>query len=169
MAVKTHPRPCPAGSPSAAELVERYFMDVYALCFRILGHPQDAEDATQEAFLALFRHREKLAGTESVKAWVTAVARNTAVSLYRSRRRRGPLAEDVLEAPPLEDPVDRHRLNEAIAGLSEDERRLIEMRFMSRKSADEMAEASGKSRGAVATALCRALRRLRALYHRGTK
>src|SRR5262245_57800536 len=169
MAVETHARQGPAGSPSTpAELVERYFMDVYALCFRILGQPQDSEDATQETFLALFRERDKLGRADSVKAWVTAVARNSAVSIYRARRRKTTLADDTAQAPPSEDPVDPPRLGAAMAALSEEERRLIQMKFMGHRTADEMAAAEGKSRGAIATALCRALGRLREFYHRGT-
>ena len=36
-------------------LVDRYQADVYGLCVRILRHHQDAEDATQEIFVRVFR------------------------------------------------------------------------------------------------------------------
>lgn len=43
MAVETRPRRIEDGSGSApADLVERYFTDVYATCFRILGRTHDA-------------------------------------------------------------------------------------------------------------------------------
>jgi RNA polymerase sigma-70 factor (ECF subfamily) len=150
-----------------AQLVKDYFMDVYSLCFRHLGHPHDAEDATQETFLALFRDPEKLGGAESPRAWVLAVARNTAISLLRLRRRAAPLDGAPAPAAPIEEPVDRERLHESLASLSEDERHLLEMRFLEGKNGTEMAAATGRNQGAIATALCRALGRLRSVYHQG--
>jgi RNA polymerase sigma-70 factor (ECF subfamily) len=147
--------------------VETYFMDVYGLCFRVLGHPHDAEDATQETFMALFRDREKIGRAESPRAWILTVARNTAVSLFRARRRAKPLVEGLEEAAPIEEPADRGRLHDALAGLDEDDRHLLQMKFLESKNAQEMAAATGRNRGSLATALCRALQRLRSLYQRG--
>jgi RNA polymerase sigma-70 factor (ECF subfamily) len=170
MPVDMRPRkvePRPASSP--AELVETYFMDVYGACFRVLGRPHDAEDATQETFLALFREKDKLAVADSVRAWVLAVARNTAVSMLRTRRPASLPAEPLSDPAPIREPADRERLHQALAGLSDDERHLVQMRFLEEKSPEEMSAASGRPRGAVATALCRALQRLRELYHGGAR
>jgi RNA polymerase sigma-70 factor (ECF subfamily) len=152
------------GSPGAAGLVERYFMDVYAVGLKVLGHPQDAEDAAQETFLALVRGRDRLEAAESERAWVLTVARNTAVSLLRKRRAARAVPEPATAAPPIAEPVDRARLHEALASLPEADREVIVMRFLEGKSAEEMAAATGKTRGALATALCRALARLRGIY-----
>jgi RNA polymerase sigma factor (sigma-70 family) len=169
MAVDTRPQKVEPRSPSdPTELVEEYFMDVYAACFRVLGRPHDAEDATQETFLALFREQGKLADAASVRAWVLAIARNTAVSLLRKRRPAAPLVETVADPAPIREPADRERLHHALAGLSEDER-VVQMRFLEGKNPAEMAAASGRSLGGVATALCRALQRLRGLYHGGSR
>jgi len=168
MLVETRPQRIEPRSPSTqAQLVEEYFMDVYGLCFRVLGHPHDAEDATQETFLALFRDRAKLDSAESPRAWVLGVARNTAVSLFRSRRRAKPLVDELAGAAPIEEPVDRDRLHVALADLPEDDRHLLQMRFLENKNAEEMAAATGRTRGSLATALCRALQRLRGLYQKG--
>jgi len=155
----------PRSASSPTELVEEYFMDVYAACFRVLGRPHDAEDAAQETFLALFRAKDKLAEAASVRAWVLAVARNTAISMLRTRRPATPLVEGVADPAPIREPADRERLHHALAGLSEEERALVQMRFLEGKSPAEMAVASGQNQGTVATALCRALQRLRGLYH----
>ncbi len=140
-------------------------MDVYAVCHRILGRREDAEDAAQETFLALFRERGKLEGLASEKAWVMTVARNTAISLGRARRRPPTLAEPAAGAAPLDGDADPERLDLALAALTEEERHLLQMRFLEGKGPAEIGEATGKSAGAAATALCRALRRLREIYH----
>jgi len=159
----------PRSASGPTELVEEYFMDVYAACFRILGRPQDAEDATQETFLALFRAKEKVAAAASTRAWVLAIARNTSISLLRARRPAAPLIDEVAGAAPIREPADRERLNQALAGLSEEERHLVQMRFLEGKTPAEMAVASGRHPGSVAVALCRALERLRGLYHGGAR
>lgn len=159
----------PRSASGPTELVEEYFMDVYAACFRILGRPQDAEDATQEAFLALFREKEKVAAATSQRAWVLAVARNTAVSLLRARRPAAPLLEEAAGAAPIREPADRERLQMALAALSEEERQLVQMRFLEEKTPAEMAAASGRNPGNLAVALCRALQRLRGFYHGGAR
>jgi RNA polymerase sigma-70 factor (ECF subfamily) len=166
MPVDTHaPKVEPRSASSPKELVDTYFMDVYSICFRILGRPQDAEDAAQETFLALFRTPDKLAAAASARAWVTAIARNTAISMIRSRRPAVPLPEAAAAPGPIREPVDRERLHLALAGLSEDDRHLVQMRFLEGRSPNEMAVASGRTSGSVATALCRALGRLRRIYH----
>jgi RNA polymerase sigma-70 factor, ECF subfamily len=152
---------------SLTELIQNYFMDVYGVCFRVLGRPQDAEDATQETFLTLFRTREKLAAAQSVRAWVLTIARNTSISMLRARRPAAPLPESVAGASPIRSPGDPERLDRALAALPEEERHLVQMRFMEGRSPAEMALESGRSPGSVATALCRALQRLRDLYHGG--
>jgi RNA polymerase sigma factor (sigma-70 family) len=168
MPVETRPQKIePRTSTTPALLVDQYFMDVYGLCFRVLGHPHDAEDATQETFMALFRERDKIGRAESPRAWILTIARNTAVSLFRARRRANPLEEGLAEAPPIEEPADRGRLDAALAGLAEDDRHLLQMKFLESKSAQEMAAATGRNRGSLATALCRALQRLRSLYQGG--
>jgi RNA polymerase sigma-70 factor (ECF subfamily) len=159
----------PRSASSPTEIVEEYFMEVYSACFRVLGRPHDAEDATQETFLALFREKDKLAAASSARAWVLTIARNTAISLLRSRRPAAPLVEGLADHAPIREPADRERLHQALAGLSEEERHLVQMRFLEGKSPAEMGAATGRQPGTVATALCRALQRLRGLYHRETR
>src|SRR6187455_3380922 len=120
MAVDTRPQKVEPRSPSSpTELVEGYFMDVYSACFRVLGRPQDAEDATQETFLTLFRTRDKLAAAQSLRAWVLTIARNTSISMLRARRPAASLPDSVADAPPIRSPGDPERLDRAMAALSE--------------------------------------------------
>jgi RNA polymerase sigma-70 factor (ECF subfamily) len=170
MPVDTRPQQVEPGSASSpTDLIRDYFMDVYGVCFRVLGRPQDAEDATQETFLTLFRTRDKLAAAQSLRAWVLTIARNTAVSMARARRPLAALPESLAGAGPIREPGDPERLHRALAGLDEDDRHLVQMRFLEGRSPAEMAAACGRNAGAVATALSRALQRLRDLYHGGPR
>ena len=44
-----------------------------SLAARLLGSPDDAEDAVQEALLKAWLHRERLAGITDLRAWWLAV------------------------------------------------------------------------------------------------
>jgi RNA polymerase sigma-70 factor (ECF subfamily) len=55
---------------------------------RMLLHPQDAEEAAQDALLAVARNIEKFEGRSRFTTWLHAVAGNSARSTYRSLKRR---------------------------------------------------------------------------------
>ena len=54
-------------------LVVAYQGQVYSVCLRMLGSPQPAEDATQEAFVAAFRAVSRFRGG-SLRAWLLRLA-----------------------------------------------------------------------------------------------
>lgn len=70
------------------ELVAEYQPLVYALAWRILNDVEDARDATQEAFLKIYRHFPKFRGEASLKTWICRIAINQARSTERWWRRR---------------------------------------------------------------------------------
>ena len=59
---------------------------VYGLTFRILQHAQDAEDATQQTFLALIEHMADFREDSSVATWVLKIATNNALKILRKKR-----------------------------------------------------------------------------------
>jgi RNA polymerase sigma-70 factor, ECF subfamily len=59
---------------------------VYGLTFRILQQAQDAEDATQQTFLALIEHIADFREESSVATWVLRIATNYALKILRKKR-----------------------------------------------------------------------------------
>ncbi len=59
---------------------------VYGLAFRILQQQQDAEDATQQTFLALIEHIGGFRGDSSIATWVLKIASNNALKILRKKR-----------------------------------------------------------------------------------
>lgn len=55
---------------------------------RMLLHPQDAEEATQDALLKVARNIDRFEGRSAFTTWLHAVASNSARSTYRSLKRR---------------------------------------------------------------------------------
>ena len=80
---------CKRGDEDAwAELVEATYRDVYTLCLRILGDPDDAAEATQDAYLKAWRGLKGFRGDAMFQTWLYRVASNAAISKHRSRKRR---------------------------------------------------------------------------------
>lgn len=59
---------------------------VYGLAYRILQQPQDAEDTTQQAFLALIEHIGNFREESSLATWVLKIASNHALKILRKKR-----------------------------------------------------------------------------------
>ncbi|HXG39483.1 MAG TPA: RNA polymerase sigma factor [Candidatus Limnocylindrales bacterium] len=72
--------------------------DVYGLAMRMLGHPADAEDATQEILVKVVTHLSGFRGESSLRTWVWRIAANHLVSVRRSRREVPGFSFEQLEA-----------------------------------------------------------------------
>ena len=96
-------------------LVERYQTSVYNLSLRMLGSPQAAEDATQEAFISAFRAVRFFKG-EAFKAWLFRIASN---ACYDELRRRKSRPAQSLDEPQRK---DERGLDVPGGGLSPEER-----------------------------------------------
>ena len=76
------------GDPRAfGELVTRHERRIYGLCLRILGNREDAEDATQEAFLAALRKASSFRRAAAFSTWLYRIAVNAATDQARRRGR----------------------------------------------------------------------------------
>jgi RNA polymerase sigma factor (sigma-70 family) len=75
------------GNQDALEMVVRGVQDkVYGLAVRMLGHPEDAADATQEILLKVITHLSQFRGESAFTTWVYRVAANHLLSTRASRR-----------------------------------------------------------------------------------
>jgi RNA polymerase sigma-70 factor (ECF subfamily) len=70
------------------ELVHRYRKRVFGICLRYFGNPGDAEDAAQDAFVALFRRASTFSGTAAFSTWMYRVTTNACNDVARKRARR---------------------------------------------------------------------------------
>lgn len=68
------------------QLVAQLQPRVYGLAYRILQQTQDAEDATQQTFLALIEHISDFREESSVATWVLKIATNHALKILRKKR-----------------------------------------------------------------------------------
>ncbi len=69
-----------------AELVYLFQDPVYNLCFRMLGESGEAEDATQETFLRVYKNLRRYDTTRPFKTWILSIASNHSIDRLRKRR-----------------------------------------------------------------------------------
>ena len=80
-----------------AKLVELYRGKIFARIFRCLQDRQEAEDATQEVFLLLYRARKRYRVRARLATWIFHIVHNVIRNVLRSRRHRLDLSFLVIE------------------------------------------------------------------------
>jgi len=79
-----------------AALVDRYAGALYRVAFSVLRNPADAEDAVQEAFLRVLRHRDTLGEVRDHRVWLIRIVWNIVLDRKRRAKTR-PETDDVAD------------------------------------------------------------------------
>ncbi len=134
---------------------------LYRAALAILGDPQEAQDAVQDAFVRfLERAPEHL---EDQAAWLMRVLVNGCKSRLRLAWRRVVPLPETLAAPG---PEEREELEELWA-LPPEDRAVIHLHYYEGWSTGEIAQMLGKRPGTVRSQLSRAREKLRKLLEKG--
>jgi RNA polymerase sigma-70 factor, ECF subfamily len=148
------------------ELYRRYVRAVLGLALRRIGDRGRAEDAAQDAFVAIWRSARTYDPSRGAGApWLYAVARN---AITDGLRRTPEATAELQDGPgPDPDPSDRAeaawvawRVHRALEVLPEHERPLIELAYWRGLSQSEIADTLGIPLGTVKTRTRSALSRL---------
>ena len=85
---------CREGDALAIErLVQTYQAEVYRLALSILDDPDEADDATQEAFVAALRALDSFRGESSLKTWLFRITVNVCRNRLSRAQSRGKLQQ----------------------------------------------------------------------------
>lgn len=147
-------------------LMERYQNAVYHLCYRMLGSPTEAEDATQETFIRAYKAIRRYDTSRKFSTWLLSIASHYCIDQLRKRRwlilsfdemPYFDLADDHPgpEGAALMDERQR-QVRQLLGVLSETDRAAIILRYWYDYSYDEIAEALDLSNSAVKSRLHRA-------------
>lgn len=147
----------------------------------LMRHPQEAEDAVQEAFLKAFRAFGGYAGGNA-RAWILAIVRNTCMTRLKRLRSDSKVVvldvmisdRDLAAAESFREPGrpadeilagenDRKRVHAALKTLPEFYREVLVLRELDELSYRDIADVVGISVGTVMSRLARGRARLRAL------
>jgi RNA polymerase sigma-70 factor (ECF subfamily) len=153
---------------------------VYALCLRMVGDPEEAEDLTQEAFLQLFRKIHTFRGESAFSSWLHRLTANIVLMHFRKKRVAAVSLDELIrpdaekERPALDigapDPqlvglFDRVNLHAALAQLPEGYRSMFLLHDVHGYEHNEIATMLGCSVGNSKSQLHKARKRLRELLH----
>jgi RNA polymerase sigma factor (sigma-70 family) len=157
------------------ELYDRVGGTAYGLAYRVLRDEKLAEDAVQEAFLALWRGAGSFI-PERAKAstWILTLVHRRAVDLVRREQRRR--TEPLEHAPePTEGSAEssawlrfeRERVQGALRQLPDQQREAIELAYYGGFTQSELAERLGEPLGTIKSRMFSGLTRLRQLLDDG--
>jgi RNA polymerase sigma-70 factor (ECF subfamily) len=131
---------------------------------RILGDPNDAEDAAQETMLRAHRAFQAGAEPSNLEAWILTIATREAYRLH-SRRRPSGFLDASLSGPTAPDhsqaAIERLGLEQALRDLPADARELLLRRFALGQTSSEIALAMNVPAATVRVRLHRTLHQLR--------
>lgn len=155
------------------DVYDRYGTLAYSIVYRIIRHPQTAEDLVQEVFFRLWNRIPDFDSTRgSLAMWIVCMARSRALDHARTpewKRRHRKSGVLVLEALCFDnDPVESisvwqqmQSVKIALANLTENERRALELAYYEGLSQSQIADKLQQPLGTVKTWIRTALIKLR--------
>ncbi len=155
------------GDEHALRLVyEKWGRLVFTVALRSLGSSADAEDVTQQVFIAAWRSRDTLRPSDTaLPAWLMGIARFKIIDALRARSRTERASESVPEDSGTPDHVndltDRIVVGQALASLGDPRATILREVFMHDKTHQETAEKLGLPLGTVKSHVRRGLAAMR--------
>src|SRR5208283_931979 len=156
-----------AEDAALAALVDQYASALYRVAYSVLRNPADAEDAVQETFLRVVRHRDTLNEVRDHRVWLIRIVWN--IVLDRKRRvKTRPETDDVAElarvlpstglsAEELAAAAQHHAyVLGCVEKLPEKEREVLMLSAFEELTSVEIAEALGITESSVRSRLFRA-------------
>ena len=150
-----------------AELYEKYSRKMYHIALSILKNPVDAEDAVDIAFHKFAKNFTNISqiNSDEIKSYIVICIRNTAIDIFRSRKRIESKTQAVKEDDFYEDfweqKTDHLSMIESIRSLSDEYRDIIFLRDYQMLSVKEISKLMNISETAVTSLCCRAHKKLK--------
>ena len=164
---------------SFAQLVEANQNRIYSLTLRMTGHPEDAADLAQEAFLRAWRTLPSFQGDSSFSTWLYRLASNLCIDFLRHEKRvkaNLPVMslDDEEDTPATEVPDHRftpeselerkelrNAVGQALLQLSVEHRQVLVLRELDGLSYTEISALLNLEEGTVKSRIARARLALR--------
>jgi len=130
-----------------AELVRRHERRVFNLALRMLGRPEDARDASQDAFVSCYRNLSKFRGDAAFSTWLHRIAVNACYDVLRRRRDLLGMDEapEPLPAPDHGDAVTTSLdVRRALLAVPEEFRTVLVLHDIQDLGYDEIADRNGQ-------------------------
>ncbi|MCI8624833.1 MAG: RNA polymerase sigma factor [Lachnospiraceae bacterium] len=160
-------------------MIDQYQNLIFSICYRIVGDYFEAQDLTQETFLAAYRNLDSFDGANE-KAWLTRIATNKCLDYQKQAARRLIPTEDTSlnaitdswsdgSSPPethyMEKEV-RRQLYQTCSSLKPPYNEIALEYFYQERTVEEIAKKHGKNKKTIQTQVYRARDLLRKHYRK---
>jgi RNA polymerase sigma-70 factor (ECF subfamily) len=158
------------------DLVRRYQHRIYAVCRRLTGAHQSADDLAQETFIKAYLALARFDAQWPLYPWLRKIAVNSGLNYLKTRGRERPIEDGSLgdrRAPAAarsDDPEERleraefqARLDWAVESLPADQKSVFVLRFHESLSYEEISRTLDLPLGTVMSRLNRARQKLKDL------
>ncbi len=167
-----------------SQLVTLYENKILNYCFRMLNNRGDAEDATQEVFVKLYRYLGSYGEQSAFSTWLYKIASNVCLDYLRKvKRHRDTVSINQQNAEGEEFSISvedkglspyesaqlgeaRRALAKAIGSLGEEQKRVIVLREIEGLSYEEIADITGIAPGTVKSRINRARQTLKKILEK---
>jgi RNA polymerase sigma-70 factor (ECF subfamily) len=166
-----------SANSSFEEIVRLHQADVRILVRRHFLSAAEADEVSQEIFVQVYRGLSRFRGDSSLRTWILGIARNQIRVHIRNETRRRRRSESIISPELLESSVTANdvdpfqngnaleeldALRDCITRLSDRHRRLVELAYFERQSAEIIAADASLSPGAIRMSLMRIRKHLAA-------
>jgi RNA polymerase sigma-70 factor (ECF subfamily) len=157
---------CREGDDAAwCELVERFSRYVYAIAVQAFHlSAEDADDVFQEVFARTYEHLGRIRDDAAIRPWLGQLTRRLCIDHLRAGAREQP-SDIEPETATVDETLDRLdeavTIHDALAGLSENCREILDRFFARDESYRTIGEALDLPAGTIASRISRCLRKLR--------
>lgn len=171
-----------SGDVDAFERIYReYSPVVYSIALRVTRDIQDAQEATQDAFVRIYGSLKDFRGDSSFGTWIYRISLNVALNVYRARSRQRRFSENIDRAADVADSSaadarqlfeleqKKERFAQALGTLGQDHRDCIILREIEGLDYEQMAQALRIPVNTVRSRLARARQALADIYLKGRR
>ncbi len=157
-------------SAAVRECIDQYGALVWSIARRLSRTPADAEDATQEIFLDIWRSASRFDASQgSEKVFIAMIARRRLIDRLRKTSAEPPMDSiDVVETAAWADPgtasetaMEAEQAARALAELRPEQRQVLELGLLHGLSQSEIATRLGMPLGTVKSFMRRGLIKVR--------
>jgi RNA polymerase sigma-70 factor, ECF subfamily len=158
------------GEAAFAAVYARYRGPVFGIALHVLADRGLAEEASQVAFVGVWRSRQRFDPDRGLSAWVFSIARRAAIDIYRRERRTpvttGEQPEVAVEGMSVERMWQTWEIRRAVEALPAEEAAIVRLAHYYQMTHTEIAAHLGLPVGTVKSRSFRAHKRLaEALRH----
>ena len=157
-------------------LYETTAKGVYSYALSILKHPRDAEEVMQYTYMTAWNQAEQYRPEGKPMAWLLTIARNLCYMRLRKQREHPQISYEELEeetpgelCAQIELAPEKQLLLDALAQLSEEERKIVLLHDAGQMKHREIAEYLGCPLSTVLSRYRRALKKLQKLIDIGNE